>query len=74
MEIPASHLRHMFFNITQVNGRCLSNARSVTQVNGRGSFSGFMDLIVASSWRDKCFLEPLSSAEAPMQAFKLEWE
>ena len=38
------------------------------------SFSGFLDLTVASSWRDKCFLEPLSSAEDPMLAFKLEWE
>ena len=28
---------------------CLSNARNVTQANGRGSFRGFMDLTVASS-------------------------
>ena len=57
MEIPASHLRHMFVN-----------ARNVTQVNGRGSFSRFMDLTVASSFRYGCFLEPLSFAEAPMLA------
>ena len=40
MEIPALHLRQY-----------VSNARNVTQVNGRGSFNGFMDLTVASSWR-----------------------
>ena len=38
----------------------------------RGSFSGFMDLTVASSWRYKCFLRPLSSAEAPMLV-SLSW-
>ena len=62
MEIPASYLRH----------HGLSNARNATQVNGRVSFSGFMDLTVASSWRYKCFLEPLSSAEAPILA-SLSW-
>ena len=38
----------------------------------RGSFSGFMDLTVASSWRYKCFLRPLSSTEAAMLV-SLSW-
>ena len=51
---------------------CLSNARNVTHINGRGSFGRFMDLTVASSWRYKCFSGPLSSAEVPMLA-SLSW-
>ena len=41
-------------------------------ISGRGSFRGFMDLTVASSWRYKCFSRPLSSAEAPMLV-SLSW-
>ena len=41
-------------------------------ISGRGSFSGFIDLTVASSWRYKCFLRPLFSAEAPMLV-SLSW-
>ena len=33
---------------------CLSNARNVTYINGRGSFGGFMDFTVVSSWRYMC--------------------
>ena len=52
MEIPPSHLRHMFVKCEEC----------------RGSFGRFMDLTVASSRRYKCFSGPFPSAEVPMLA------
>ena len=42
---------------------CLSNARNVTYINGRGSFGGFMDCVLSGL---------ISSTEVPMRS-SLSW-
>ena len=50
MERSASHFASYVYQMQ----------RKVTHINGRGSFGGFMDLTLESSWRYKYFSGPIS--------------